>query len=83
VICSRCGGKEISEFRRFASVERESQELSMENFEKITSRYEPIRERVHVPHSGKGSRKSKMAVRLQYLKRRILNHFRRPNNREW
>jgi CO dehydrogenase/acetyl-CoA synthase delta subunit len=82
-ICSHCGGKEISEFRRFASVEKQSKELTMENFEKITSKYEPIREHVHVPHSGNGSRKSKIAVRLQYFKRRIFFRFHRPKNQGW
>lgn len=55
----------------------------MENFEKITKRAEAKKERVQPPHSGKGSKKSKIAVRAQYLKRRIFFAFRNRNQREW
>jgi hypothetical protein len=82
-ICSFCGGKEISTFRKYGLLDEVSKEISMENFEIITNRSEPIKERVHVPHSGKGSKKSKIAVRVQYLKRKLFFSLRRKNNPEW
>lgn len=76
-ICSFCGGKEISTFRKYGPTEEVSKEISMENFEKITNKLEPIKERVHAPHSGNGSKKSRIAVRAQYLKRRLFFALRR------
>ena len=80
-ICSFCGGKEITNFRKYSPGEGVSNEISMENFEKVTNALEPIKERVNVPHSGNGSKKSKIAVRVQYLKRRLFFAPRHSNKR--
>jgi hypothetical protein len=69
--CSFCGGKEISEFNSYSKEQALIEEISMENFQKVTKANQPFVERTIVPKGTKGSFKSKFAVRLAYLRRKL------------
>jgi hypothetical protein len=69
--CPFCGGIEISKFDSYSKSESLKDELSMENFEKVIKHSRPFIERTIVPKGVRGSFKSKMVVRLMYLKRKL------------
>lgn len=74
--CSYCGGNSISKVQSFGTIESIADAITIENFEKVIQSTPPIQERVVVPVTGKGSLKSKIAVRMQYLRRKLFS--RRP-----
>jgi hypothetical protein len=74
--CRFCGGDEISEFDSFSKAEALSDSITMENFQKVIKRTDPFIERTILPKNSKVSIKSKVAVRLHYLKRKLF--LRRP-----
>jgi hypothetical protein len=69
--CPYCGGTEISKFDSYSKSELLKEELSMENFEKVIKNSQPYIERTIVPKGAKVSFRSKVAVRIQYLKRKL------------
>jgi hypothetical protein len=73
--CPSCGGTQISEFNSYTKEQSLTEEVSMENFHKVTKFSEPIIEKTIVPKGAKISRKSKIIVRIQYLRRKLF--FRR------
>ena len=73
IFCAYCGGKSISKLQSFASINQIPDEITIENFEKIINSTPPVQERVAVPIIGKGSVKSRIAVRMQYIKRKLFS----------
>lgn len=73
IFCSYCGGNSISKVQSFGAVHPIEDEITIENFEKVIKSTPPIQERVVVPVTGKGSLKSKIAVRMQYLRRKLFS----------
>lgn len=69
--CPFCKGTEISKFDSYSKSELLKEDLTMENFEKVIKNSQPFIERTIVPKGAKGSFKSKLAVRLMYLKRKL------------
>jgi hypothetical protein len=69
--CKFCGGDEISEFDSFSKAEALEDPISMENFERVIKRTDPFIERTILPKNGRVSLKSRIAVRLHYLKRKF------------
>jgi len=73
--CIYCGGQEISEFNSYSKEQALNDQLTMENFETVIKSTDPLIERTILPPGSKGSKKSQILVRLQYIKRRLF--FRR------
>ena len=71
IFCAYCGGKSISKVQSFASIDQIPDAITIENFEKIIQSVPPPQDRVGVPITGSGSLKSKVAVRMQYFKRKL------------
>jgi hypothetical protein len=71
--CAYCGGKSISKVQSFGSADQIPEEITIENFEKVVRSTPPAQDRVTVPIIGKGSMKSKFAVRMQYIKRKLFS----------
>jgi hypothetical protein len=70
--CPYCGSTEISEFNTYTKSESLVDEISIENFEKVVKNSQPFVERTIINEGTKGSFKSKLAVRLMYLKRKLI-----------
>jgi len=68
--CSFCGGTEISEFSAYTKSESLKDELSMENFHKVTKYTEPFIEKTIFNGGAKASFGSKLIVRLQFIARK-------------
>jgi transposase-like protein len=68
--CPYCGSAEISEFNTYTKSESLVDEISIENFEKVVKNSKPFVERTIINEGTKGSFKSKLAVRLQFLARK-------------
>ena len=75
--CVFCGGSEISEFNTYTKSESLNDEISIENFHKVVKNSKPFIERTIINDGAKVSFKSKLVVRLTYLKRRLFP----PRNR--
>lgn len=71
--CSYCGGNSISKVQSFSAVNSIEDEITIENFEKVIQNVPSIQERAVIPVTGKGSLKSKIAVRMQYLRRKLFS----------
>ncbi len=71
--CAFCGGQEISEFNSYSKEQALIDQITMENFQTVIKSTEPIIEKTILSKGSKGSMKSQISVRLQYLKRRIFN----------
>jgi hypothetical protein len=68
--CAYCGGTEISEFNSYTKSESLADEISIENFHKVTKNTQPFIERTIINEGAKVSFTSKLAVRLQFLVRK-------------
>jgi hypothetical protein len=71
--CVYCGGQEISEFNSYSKEQALIDQITMENFQTVIKSTEPFIEKTILPKGSKGSMKSQISVRLQYLKRRVFN----------
>jgi hypothetical protein len=71
--CSFCGGAQISEFNTYTKAESLNEEVSMENFYKVAKFTEPFIEKTIVPKDSQISMKSKIAVRFQYIRRKLFS----------
>jgi len=71
--CAYCGGQEISEFNSYSKEQALIDQITMENFQTVIKSTKPFIEKTILPKGSKGSMKSQISVRLQYLKRRIFN----------
>jgi hypothetical protein len=71
--CRFCGGDEITEFDSFSKAGALADEITMENFQKVVKRTDPFIERTIIPKNTKVSFKSRIAVRLQYLRRKFFS----------
>ena len=71
--CAYCGGTSISKVQSFGALHPIADEITIENFEKVIQSTPPVQERVVVPVTGKGSLKSNIAVRMQYLRRKLFS----------
>jgi hypothetical protein len=71
--CPYCGGNEIGQFNSYSKQEALEDEITIENFHKVVKNSEPFIERTIVPKGAKVSFKSKLVVRLTYLKRRLFS----------
>ena len=69
--CPFCGGAQISKFDSYSKSEALKEELSMENFERVVKNSRPFIERTIFNGDAKASFKSKLAVRLQFLVRKV------------
>ena len=69
--CPYCGGKEIGQFNAYSKQEALEEEITIENFHKVVKNSQPYIERTIVPKGSRVSFKSKLAVRLQYLVRKL------------
>ena len=69
--CPYCGGNEIGQFNSYSKQEALQDEITIENFEKAVKNTRPYVERTIVPKGAKVSFKSKLVVRLTYLKRKM------------
>ena len=69
--CPYCGGKEIGQFNSYSKQEALEEEITIENFHKVVKNSQPYVERTIVPKGSKGSFKSKLIVRYQYLVRKL------------
>lgn len=69
--CLYCGGDAIGEFNSYSKAEALEDELTIENFHKVVKNTQPFVERTVLPNSGKVSFSSKIAVRVQYLRRKL------------
>jgi hypothetical protein len=69
--CPYCGGKEIGQFNSYSKQEALEEEITIENFHKVVKNSQPYVERTIVPKGSKVSYKSKLAVRFQYLVRKV------------
>jgi hypothetical protein len=69
--CPYCGGNEIGQFNSYSKQEALQDEITIENFEKAVKNTRPYVERTIVPKGAKVSFKSKLVVRLTYLKRKL------------
>ena len=69
--CPFCGGTEISKFDSYSKSEALKEELSMENFERVTKNSRPFIERTILSGDSKASFKSKLVVRIQFLVRKV------------
>ncbi len=69
--CPFCGGAQISKFDSYSKSEALKEELSMENFERVIKNSRPFIERPIIKGDDKASFKSKLAVRLQFLVRKV------------
>jgi len=75
--CPFWGGNEIGQFNSYSKQEALQDEISIENFHKVVKNAQPYIERTIVPKGAKVSFKSKLAVRLIYIRRKLLP----PRNR--
>ncbi|MTA48490.1 MAG: hypothetical protein F2565_00590 [Actinobacteria bacterium] len=66
----------------YQAPENIEEQISMENFQRALKHTKPIRERVPTEHSGNGSFKSKVAVRIQFLTRKLFLRLRRQRYRK-
>ena len=82
VKCSACGGESFYNFKMYQAPENIEEQISMENFQRALKHTKPIRERVPTEHSGRGSFKSKVAVRIQFLTRKLFLRLRRQRYRK-
>lgn len=73
IFCAYCGGTSISKIQSFGTVDHIADEITIENFEKIINSTSPVQERVEVTITGKGSLKSRVAVRIQYFRRKLFS----------
>ena len=73
IFCAYCGGKLISKVQSFASIDQIPDEITIENFEKIINSTPPVQDLVGTPITGKGSLKSRIAVRMQFIKRKLFS----------
>lgn len=73
IFCAYCGGTSISKVQSFGAVNQIADEITIENFEKLINSTPPVQERVGTPITGKGSVKSRIAVRMQYIKRKLFS----------
>ena len=71
--CVYCGGTEISEFNSYSKEQALVDQITMENFQTVIKSTEPLIEKTIIPKGSKGSMKSQISVRLQYLKRKLFN----------
>jgi hypothetical protein len=69
--CRFCGSDEITEFDSYGKAQAIEDEITMENFQKAVKRTDPFIERTIIPKNTKVSFKSRIAVRLHYLKRKF------------
>ena len=69
-LCAFCGGTQISEFNTYTNSELLADEISIENFHKVTKNTRPFIERTIIDEGAKVSFKSKLIVRFQYLARK-------------
>jgi len=69
--CRFCGSHEITEFDSYSKAQAIEDEITMENFQKAVKRTDPFIERTIITKNTKVSFKSKVAVRLHYLKRKL------------
>ena len=69
--CPYCGGKEIGQFNSYSKQEALEEEITIENFHKVVKNSQPFIERTIVPKGAKVSFKSQLAVRFQYLARKL------------
>jgi hypothetical protein len=69
--CSYCGGKEISEFNTFSKSEALADEITMESFHRVVKSTDPLIETTIFPTGAKSSFISRIAVRWQFLVRKI------------
>jgi hypothetical protein len=70
--CVYCGGSEISEFNTYTKSESLNDEISIENFHKVVKNSKPFIERTIINDGAKVSFRSKLAVRLMYIRRKLL-----------
>jgi hypothetical protein len=66
----------------YQAPENIEEQISMENFQRALKHTKPIRERVPTEHSGNGSFKSKVAVRIQFFTRKLFLRLRRQRYRK-
>ena len=71
VSCRFCGSTEIAQFDSYSKQEALAEELTMENLHKVMKNSKPAIERTILPSGCKGSRKSRITVRLQYVIRKL------------
>ena len=69
--CPYCGGKEIGQFNSYSKQEALEEEITIENFHKVVKNSQPYIERTIVPKGAKVSLKSQIAVRFQFLARKL------------
>ena len=74
--CPFCGGSQIAEFNSYTKSESLVDDLSIENFHKVVKSSQPFIERTILSGDAKASLKSKIVVRLQYLRRRLFRRKR-------
>ena len=74
--CPYCGGKEIGQFNSYSKQEALEEEITIENFHKVVKNSQPYIERTIVPKGAKVSLKSQLAVRFQYLARKLFKRDR-------
>jgi heterodisulfide reductase subunit B len=83
VKCSACGGETLYKFRMYQPPENIEEQISMESFQRALKHTKPIRERVPTEHSGIGSFKSKVAVRIQFITRKLFSRRYRPRRKRF
>jgi hypothetical protein len=69
--CRFCGGTEIGQFDSYSKQEELVEKISMENFERIIKNTDPLIELTVFTNGEKASLKSRIAVRMHYLKRKL------------
>jgi hypothetical protein len=70
-MCSYCGGQQISDFNSYSKEQALIDQITMENFQSVIKSTEPFIEKTILPKGSKGSMKSQISVRLQYLTRKF------------
>jgi len=69
--CSYCGGRSISKVRSYEDPLSKANEITMENFYEVLENSTPKAEKSFEIPKGPGTFKSKLAVRVQYLGRKL------------
>lgn len=75
--CPYCGGQSISKVQAFGYQTPPADEITMENFQKVIEQSEPAPEPEPLKVFGKGSLKSRIVVRLQFIRRKLFSRRRR------
>ncbi len=70
--CPYCGSNEIGQFNSYSKQEALEDQITIENFEKVVKNSRPYVERTILPSTNKISFNSKLAVRLQFLMRKVI-----------